>query len=52
VRPLDDRTVYLAATDPGAFRASAQPIAVMDETVMVDLPPFGLATVDAVSAAA
>jgi D-apionolactonase len=52
VRPLDDRTVYLAATDPGAFRASSQPIAVTDGTVMVDLPPFGLATVDAVSAAA
>jgi hypothetical protein len=52
VRPLDDRTVYLAATDPGAFRASAQPIAVTDGSVMVDLSPFGLATVDAVSAAA
>src|SRR5215217_3021494 len=52
VRRLDDRTVYLAATGPGAFRASAQPISVTNGTVMVDLPPFGLASVDAKSAAA
>jgi hypothetical protein len=52
VRRLDDATVYLAATDPGAFRASAEPIGVRDGTVTVDLPPFGLATVDAKSAAA
>ena len=52
VRRLDDRTVYLAATDPHGFRASAQPIDATNGTVMVDLPPFGLATVDVESAAA
>ncbi len=46
VRRLDDQTVYLAATDPEAFRTSTQPIDAMNGTVMVDLPPFGLATVD------
>ncbi|MDF2758649.1 MAG: hypothetical protein K0S99_1281, partial [Thermomicrobiales bacterium] len=52
VRRLDDRTVFLAATDPGAFRASAEPIGMTDGTVSVDLPPFGLATVDVQSAVA
>jgi D-apionolactonase len=51
VRRLDDGTVHLAATDPAAFRASTQPIGGTDGTVMVDLPPFGLATVDVKSAA-
>jgi ABC-type lipoprotein release transport system permease subunit len=51
VRRLDDGTVYLAATDAAAFRASAQPIGGTDGAVMVDLPPFGLATVDVKSAA-
>ena len=51
VRRLDDRTVNLAATDPAAFRASVQPIGATDGAVMVDLPPFGLATVDVQSAA-
>jgi hypothetical protein len=46
VRHLDDQTVYLAATDPGAFRGAAQPISATNGTMMVDLPPFGLATVD------
>jgi hypothetical protein len=45
-RRLDDRTVYLAATDPAAFRGSWQPIGATNGSVMVDLPPFGLATVD------
>jgi hypothetical protein len=52
VRRFDDRTAHLAATDPEAFRASAEPIGVTDGTVTVDLPPFGLATVDVKSAAA
>jgi hypothetical protein len=46
VRRLDDQTVSLAATDPVEFRSSAQPIEVIDGSVSVDLPPFGLATVD------
>ena len=49
VRRLDDRTVYLAATDPVEFRSSAQPIGETDRSVSVDLPPFGLATVDTAS---
>jgi hypothetical protein len=52
VRRLDDQTVFHAATDPGAFRASAEPIGVTNGTVTVDLPPFGLATVDVQSATA
>jgi hypothetical protein len=52
MRRLDDRTVYLAATDPHGFRASWQPIGATNGTVMVDLPPFGLATVDFKSAPA
>jgi D-apionolactonase len=46
VRRLDDRTVSLAATDPGAFRGLAEPIDMIDGLVNIDLPPFGLATVD------
>jgi D-apionolactonase len=46
VRRLDDRTVHLAATNPGAFRGSTVPIDVTDESLNVDLPPFGLATLD------
>jgi D-apionolactonase len=45
-RRLDDRTVSLAATDPEAFRASTQRIDARNGTVTIDLPPFGLATVD------
>jgi hypothetical protein len=52
VRRLDDRTVSLAATDPTAFRGAAQPIGATNGTVMVELPPFGLATVDLKSAPA
>ena len=52
LRRLDDETVYLAATDPGAFRTSAEPIGVTNGTVTVDLPPFGLATVDVQGATA
>src|SRR5215212_3698154 len=46
VRRLDDRTVTLAATDVDEFRNSAQPIGVRDGLVSLELPPFGLATVD------
>ncbi len=52
VRRLDGRTVYLAATNPVEFRSSAQPVAVTDGAVNIDLPPFGLATVDVKSAPA
>jgi hypothetical protein len=52
LRRLDDRTVYLAATDPGPFRGSAQPISANDGAVNVDLPPFGLAAVDTRNVAA
>ncbi|MDF3042752.1 MAG: hypothetical protein K0Q71_5458, partial [Thermomicrobiales bacterium] len=52
VRRLDDRTVYLAATNPVEFRSLAQPIAMTNGAVNVDLPPFGLATVDTESGAA
>jgi hypothetical protein len=52
IRRLDERTVYLAATDPAAFRSSAQSIDATNGTLTVDLLPFGLATVDAVSATA
>jgi hypothetical protein len=51
-RSLDERTVYLAASDPVAFRGAAQPIDVSEESLNVDLPPFGLATVDTTSGAA
>ena len=46
VRRLDDRTVLLAATDLVEFRNSVQPIGVTDGAMSVDLPPFGLATID------
>jgi hypothetical protein len=46
VRRLDDRTVYLAATNPVEFRSLAQPIAMTNGSLNIDLPPFGLATVD------
>jgi hypothetical protein len=46
VRRLDDQTAFLAATDPDRFRRTAEPIAATNETVIVDLPPFGLATVE------
>jgi hypothetical protein len=46
VRPLDERSVYLAATDQESFRASTQPIEATNGSVHIDLPPFGLATVD------
>jgi hypothetical protein len=52
VRHLDDRTVHLAAIDPGAFRGSTEPIDLTDESLNVDLPPFGLATLDTESATA
>jgi hypothetical protein len=52
VRRLDDRTVLLAASDPNEFRGSTQPIGVSDGVVSVNLPPFGLATVDVTSTAA
>jgi hypothetical protein len=52
MRRLDERTVYLAASDPVAFRGSAQPIDVSAGSLNVDLPPFGLATVDTTSGAA
>ena len=52
MRRLDDRTVSLAAADSGAFRGSGQPIDVTDGAVNVDLPPFGLATLDMESAEA
>src|SRR5215204_1018533 len=45
-RPLDERSVYLAATDQESFRASTQPIEATNGSVYIDLPPFGLATVD------
>jgi hypothetical protein len=47
VRRLDDKTIYLAASDPGAFRGSGQRIDAKHGIVNVALPPFGLATVDA-----
>ena len=52
VRRIDDRTVYLAATNPVEFRSLAQPIAMTNGSVNVNLPPFGLATVDTESGAA
>src|SRR5215213_26773 len=52
LRRLDDRTVYLAATDPGAFRAAAEPVGVTDGSVSIELPPFGLVTVDLEAGAA
>jgi hypothetical protein len=51
VRRVDDRTVHLAAADPGTFRGSGQPIDVTDGAVDVDVPPFGLATIDTESGA-
>lgn len=46
VRRLDDQLVHLAASDPEAFRGSTQPIEATDGAVLIDLPSFGLATVD------
>ena len=44
-RPLNADTVFGAASDPGAFRASATPIAEA-RPLTVTLPPFGLVTID------
>ena len=46
VRRLDDQTAFHAASDPNAFRGSTQPIEAEDGTMSIELPPFGLATVD------
>jgi hypothetical protein len=46
-RQLDTGTVYLAATDPVTFRASGQPLGPLDGSVSLELPPFGLVTIDA-----
>ena len=47
VRRLDDKTVFLAASDPAAYRASGEPLGEGGPAVTVDLPPFGLVTFDA-----
>jgi hypothetical protein len=52
IRRLDDRTVYLATTDPHGFSGSWQPIRATNGTLLIDLPPFGLATVDVRSSTA
>jgi hypothetical protein len=46
MRRLDDQTAHLAASDPAAFRGSSRPIDATNGSVSIDLPPFGLATVD------
>ncbi len=46
MRRLDDQSVFLAATEPERFRAATQPVNARDGVVAIDLPPFGLATLD------
>ena len=46
VRQLDADSVYQAASDPDAFRASSQPIGPIDEGLTLTLPPFALTTLD------
>ena len=46
VRRLDDETVYLAASEPEAFRASVQPLGEVQGSLSIDLPPWGLVTLD------
>ena len=46
VRRLDDETVYAAASDPDAYRRDVQPLGAGGATVAIELPPFGLLTLD------
>ncbi|MDQ3225302.1 MAG: hypothetical protein M3Q50_01545, partial [Chloroflexota bacterium] len=46
MRRLDDQSMQLAATEPATFRAMSQPVAARDGIFSVDLPPFGLVTLD------
>jgi hypothetical protein len=46
VRRLDEESFMLAATEPESFRASARPLDRTGAVIAIDLPPFGLATVD------
>jgi hypothetical protein len=47
MRRLDETTVALAASDPDAFRGLTRPVQVASSMISLDLPPFGVATVDA-----
>jgi hypothetical protein len=46
VRRLDDDTVDLAASDAAAFRAGGEPLGEGGASVALELPPFGLLTID------
>lgn len=46
VRPLNDETVYLAASEPRAFRASGEPLGEVKDALTLDLPALGLVTID------
>ena len=46
VRRLDHETVDLAASDAAAFRAGGDPLGEGGESIAIELPPFGLMTVD------
>ena len=46
VRRLDNETVYLAAFKPEEFRASKQPLGSAGGSLSLDLPPWGLVTLD------
>jgi hypothetical protein len=47
LRQLDADSVYLAASDPEAFRASSQPIGAVNGALTLNLPPFAVVTLDA-----
>jgi D-apionolactonase len=46
VRRLDEETVDLAAADAAAFRAGGEPLGEGGSSLALELPPFGLLTVD------
>ncbi len=47
MRRLDESTVHLAASDPESFRATGESIAASGSVLTIELPPFGLAVIDA-----
>ena len=52
LRQLDDRSFTRAASEPGTFRDSSQPVDVADGIAEIALPPFAVATLTAETAPA
>ena len=46
MRRLDAETVFRAASEPDAFRTKSEPLATVGSAIDIDLPPFGLVTID------